>query len=69
MRILIETDRNGIFSHFEYVSLKIMLGYRTGSIIFSWEEDKVTLQSTSGTGINDATYGAITALNLQKSNL
>lgn len=39
-----------------------MLGTGTGNIVFAWKGDKVELQSSSfATGINDATYGAVTA--------
>lgn len=59
----IETDQEMEYSAIlNMYRLKSCWGTGTGSIIFSWEGDKVTLQSTSiATGINDATYGAITA--------
>lgn len=42
--------------------LKACWGTGTGSIVFAWDgSEKVTLQSSSfATGINDATYGAVT---------
>ena len=42
--------------------LKACWGTGTGNIVFAWKGDKVELQSSSfATGINDATYGAVTA--------
>lgn len=59
----IETDQEMEYSAIlDMYRLKACWGEGTGSIVFAWDgSNKVTLQSpTFATGINDATYGAVT---------